>query len=315
MRRNLLFWLMASPFPFAFLTPLAARPVVWGLSFALALTAAWLSGAYMAAVFTGRPGLLSPVLDPLAQMLQRVIGPQAQDSMRWSQAALAALSFSCLLFVLVFGVLTVQGHEAAQAFALASRAVTGDPTGLSGQIAGPAFVGAGASLALCVVILRALRSRDGRVGNYWRDLSVALICVLTPLACLHMALVASVGVATFLDAWRGAGIPDADMAAQALRASPDALTATAALIAPASLVSLFTHLGQGRRLGFAACALTLALTLAAQALPAFEPPVFSALPWLAALVQLILHFWLTIPALALAAAPGLRRLRAAGAPL
>lgn len=305
---------MASPLPFAFLIPFMTWPVAWGVSFALALIAAWLSGAYMAAAFSGRESLLSPILDPLVNLSQDLAGPRARVSMRWYQAAMAALTLSCLLFLLVYGAWTAQGHAAAQAFALAARAVAGDPRGLDGPLRGAAFVGAGASLALCVVILRALRSRDGGVGNYWRDLSVALICVLTPLACLHMALVASVGVATFLDAWRGVGIPDADQAVRVLRAAPDAITATAALIAPTSLVSLFTHLGQRRLLGFAACALTLALTLAAQALPAFEPPGFSALPWLAALVQLILHFWLTIPALALATAPGLRRLRAVGAP-
>lgn len=308
---------MASPFPFAFLTLLAARPIVWGLSFALALTAAWLSGAYMAAVFTGRPGLLSPVLDPLAQMLQRIIGPQAQESMRWSQAALAALSFSCLLFVLVYGVLTAQGHEAGQAFALAARAVTGDPTGLSGRLAGPAFVGAGASLALCIVTLRALCSPDGEIGNYWRDLIRALICVLTPLACLHLAVTASTGVATFLDDWRGAGIPDPDQATtQILRAaSSDALTGFAALIAPASLVSLFAHMRQRRFFGIFACAVALAVTLAARTLTVFEAPVFLALPWLAALTQLVIHFWLAIPALALAASSRWRRAAPTGAQL
>jgi K+-transporting ATPase A subunit len=308
---------MASPFPFAFFTSFVARPVAWGLSLTLALAAAWLSGAYMAAVFTGRPGLLSPALDPLARRLQRIAGPQAQDSMRWSQAALAALSFSCLLFVLVYGVLTTEGHDAAQAFALAARAVTGDPTGLSGRLAGAAFVGAGATLALCVVTLRALCNPDGGVGNYWRDLIRALICVLTPLACLHMVLISSTGVAAFLDGWRGVGIPDPDRAAtQILRAAAsDAVTGFAALIAPASLVSLFAHMGGRRWFGVIACAAALVLTCAAQALPVFEAPVFLALPWLTALTQLAIHFWLTIPALALAASSRWRRARPAGAQL
>jgi hypothetical protein len=313
-RRNPLSWIMASPFPFAFFTPLLARPVASGLSLALALSAAWLAGGYMAAAFSGRERLLGPVLDPLVRATQRLAGPHAQTPMRWHQAALAAVGCSCLLFLLVYGAGIAQGHAAAQAFTRAARAVAGDPSELSGPLRGAAFVGAGATLALCVAILRALRSHDGQVGNYWRDLSVALICVLTPLACLHTAVTSSTGVVTVLAAWRGGAIPGAgQVAAQVLRSQPDAVTGLTALAAPASLVSLFAHLGRRRLPGFIACAAALALTLAAQRLPEVTPPALTALPWLAALLQLILHFWLAIPALALAAAPGLRRLRAAEA--
>ncbi|MDI7776008.1 potassium-transporting ATPase subunit KdpA [Asticcacaulis sp. EMRT-3] len=318
---------MLSPFPFAFLTSIVAQPCAWLLSFTIALLAAWLSGAYMARVFTGRETLLSPVLDMPVRLLQRLVGPQAQTRMSWSQAALAALSFSCLLFVLVYAALAADGHDAANAFALAARAVAGDPSGLlsggllsgdllSGDLSrGAAFVGSAATLALCAVTIRALCSPNGEVGNYWSDLIRALICILTPLACLHLGLTATSGVAACLDGWQGSGNPGVDLAtAQILHAARgDAVIGFVNLIAPASLFGLYAHISRKRVFGFLICAGSLALTLAAQQAAMPQMPVFLALPWLAALAQLFIHFWLAIPALALAASPGVRRVLASGA--
>ena len=196
---------------------------------ALIVTGAWALGGYMAAVFTGKRTLLSPILVPIDRMISRLSGTSPVEQ-SWGAYTLAMLAFNAVGFVVLYALMRLQSFlplnpqgfpavpealsfNTAMSFVTNTnwQAYSGETT-MSHfvQMAGFTvhnFLSAATGIALAVAFTRAFaRSSATTLGNFWDDLVKSTIYILLPL---------SIVVAI---AYMALGIP------QTLRGSMDALT-------------------------------------------------------------------------------------------
>ena len=196
---------------------------------ALVVTGAWALGGYMAAVFTGKRTLLSPILVPIDRMISRLSGTSPVEQ-SWGAYTLAMLAFNAVGFVVLYALMRLQSFlplnpqgfpavpealsfNTAMSFVTNTnwQAYSGETT-MSHfvQMAGFTvhnFLSAATGIALAVAFTRAFaRSSATTLGNFWDDLVKSTIYILLPL---------SIVVAI---AYMALGIP------QTLRGSMDALT-------------------------------------------------------------------------------------------
>lgn len=176
-----------------------------------------LLGHYMFRVFTGARHLLSP-LKPIEQVVYRLGGIDFRAEMRWTDYLRAVLVFNAIGFGLLFllqllqGILPLNpaglaGVEPFLAFNTAASFMTntnwqaygGEVTlsyltqmiGLTVQN----FVSAGTGIAVLLALTRGLAARSGEtLGNFWVDLSRAVIYVLLPLSILWTVAMIGQGV-------------------------------------------------------------------------------------------------------------------------
>ncbi|MCU0499602.1 MAG: potassium-transporting ATPase subunit KdpA [Anaerolineae bacterium] len=174
-------------------------------------------GHYMYQVFTGARHLLSP-LRPVEQIVYRLGGIDSQTEMRWTAYAWAVLAFNAAGLVFLFVLQLLQGLlplnptglagvEPFLAFNTAVSFVTntnwqaygGEVTltyftqmiGLTVQN----FVSAGTGIAVLLALTRGLAARSGEtLGNFWVDLTRAVIYVLLPLSILWTVAMIGQGV-------------------------------------------------------------------------------------------------------------------------
>nr|WP_220185154.1 potassium-transporting ATPase subunit KdpA [Paracoccus sp. S1E-3] len=182
--------------------------------FLAALTAAGLSlGPYMAGVFTGRIRYLAPV----ERLLLRAAGTDGAGQ-RWTGYAAGVLAFNAAGFLLLYLVLRLQGYlpfnpqgfgamSADGAFNTAISFMTntnwqsyGGETTLShfSQMFGLTvqnFVSAATGIAVAVAVVRGLAARSTRdLGNFWVDLTRAVLYLLLPGAIILAVLLVWQGV-------------------------------------------------------------------------------------------------------------------------
>ena len=163
-------------------------------------------GGYMTRVFSGDRVLLSPLLRPVENGIYWLAGVKAQQEQSWKAYALAMLVFHAAGFVLLYAILRLQHvlplnpqgfppMSAHLAFNTAVSFITntnwqsyGGETTLShfSQMAGLAvqnFLSAATGIALAVAFIRAFaRSRADVIGNFWVDLTRAILYLLLPLS-------------------------------------------------------------------------------------------------------------------------------------
>lgn len=194
------------------------------------LAVAWPLGAYMARVFAGERTLLGVVLAPVERRVYAAAGVKADAEQSWSSYTLSMLAFNAGGFLVLYGLLRLQGALPLNpqgfagvapdlAFNTAVSFVTntnwqsyGGETTMSHlvQMAGLTvqnFVSAATGIALAVAVTRAFaRSGAKTLGNFWVDLTRATLYVLLPLS-IFVAI-----------AYGASGVP------QTLLASVDATT-------------------------------------------------------------------------------------------
>lgn len=165
-------------------------------------------GLYMAHVFSGRRTWLSPVLGPVESGFYKASGIDPQREQGWLGYTLAMLTFSLTGFLALYAILRLQhllpfnpqgfaGMPADLAFNTAVSFVTntnwqnyGGETTLShfSQMAGLTvqnFLSAATGMALAVAFTRAFaRSKSSTLGNFWADMTRAVLYILLPLAIL-----------------------------------------------------------------------------------------------------------------------------------
>jgi K+-transporting ATPase ATPase A chain len=165
-------------------------------------------GRYLARVFTDQRTLLDPVLDPVDDLLYRLIGREAsRRPMDWKVYTTHVLTTNLLMTLLVFFVLVFQDHlplnpmrlpgmEPMLAFNTAVSFVTntnwqnyGGETTLSifsqmAAIVFPMFTSAATGFVVAMAFIRAFTVKDGGrdLGNFYRDLIRILTRVLLPAA-------------------------------------------------------------------------------------------------------------------------------------
>ncbi|MBC3454092.1 K+-transporting ATPase ATPase A chain [Pseudomonas sp. TE6283] len=174
------------------------------------LPAPWL-GRFYYKVMEGQRTWLSPLLGPVERGCYRVAGVRAEQEQSWKQYTLALLAFNLVGFLMVFGVLQLQGglplnpqHLPGQEWSLAFNTAVSFMTNTNWQAySGEAsvsylsqmigltvqnFVSAATGLAVLVALCRGIARRSAStLGNFWVDLTRATLYGLLPL-CLVLAL-------------------------------------------------------------------------------------------------------------------------------
>ena len=188
--------------------------------FTIALTVAigWPLGIYMARVWAREKTPLDLVLRPVEAGFYAALGVDRNKGQNWIGYAGAVLAFSAVGFVLLYGLLRLQGLLPLNpqgfdglsphlAFNTAVSFVTntnwqsyGGETTLSSlsQMAGLTvqnFVSAGAGLAVAAAVARAFAADRGEtLGNFWVDLTRSVLYVLLPLSIVTALALVAAGV-------------------------------------------------------------------------------------------------------------------------
>lgn len=175
-------------------------------------------GLYMTRVFTGARTPLSPLLRPVERGLYRLAGIDEAHEQHWLAYAGAMLVFHAAGFVLLYGILRLQGllpfNPADQgavapdlAFNTAVSFVTntnwqnyGGESTLSylSQMLGLThqnFLSAATGIALAVALIRGFARASARtVGSFWVDLTRCTLYVLLPLCIVYTLFLVWQGV-------------------------------------------------------------------------------------------------------------------------
>jgi len=175
-------------------------------------------GGFLFRVFEGQRTLLTPLLGPVERGFYRLAGVDAKQDQSWLGYTSALLLFNALGFVLLYGILRLQdllplnpqGLGAVSphlAFNTAVSFVTntnwqsyGGETTLSyfSQMIGLTtqnFVSAATGIGVALALTRGLaRRKAAGIGNFWVDLTRAVLYVLLPLAFISALLLVALGV-------------------------------------------------------------------------------------------------------------------------
>ena len=175
-------------------------------------------GSYMASVFEGKRSFLSKPLLPLERLIYRLGGVDAEKEQTWRTYAGCFLAFGLANFLLFYVLLRCQrylpGHPAdgtpitpdlafntAVSFLSNTswQAYSGETTlSYLSQMVGvtvQSFTSAAAGMAVAITLIRAfVRERSARLGNFWVDLTRAVLYVLLPLSLPAALILCSQGV-------------------------------------------------------------------------------------------------------------------------
>ncbi|MBD5633171.1 MAG: potassium-transporting ATPase subunit KdpA [Candidatus Eremiobacteraeota bacterium] len=165
-------------------------------------------GAYIEAVFDGRPTIAGRVLAPVERALYRACRIDPAREMHWKAYAFALLAFSFTSVAFTYAALRLQAFLPLnpQGFAglapglawntAVSFATTTDWQFYSGEstmgygtqmavLAWQNFVAAGTGLAVAIALMRGFaRGGAETIGNFWTDLTRGILYVLLPLSVL-----------------------------------------------------------------------------------------------------------------------------------
>jgi K+-transporting ATPase ATPase A chain len=194
------------------------------LILATVVASAPLLAAYMARVFAGERTILSPVMAPLERGFYKASGVDPAKGQDWRRYLLAMLAFNAAGFALLYAILRLQhllplnpaGLPALSdhlAFNTAVSFVTntnwqsygGETTmSLFSQMAGLTvqnFVSAATGIALALAVVRAFAAKGtADLGNFWTDLTRAVLYVLLPICLITALAFVALGVPQTLQA-------------------------------------------------------------------------------------------------------------------
>jgi K+-transporting ATPase ATPase A chain len=175
-------------------------------------------GSYLHRVFEDRPHPLGRLLGPFERGIYRIIGVDPAQEMKWSTYAVALLLFNAAGALLLFVILRLQGSlplnpqnypnvEARLAFNTAVSFTTntnwqsysGEVTMSNfSQMVGLAvqnFLSAATGLAIAIALIRGfVRRSAGEIGNFWVDVTRAVLYVLLPLSIVAALVFVARGV-------------------------------------------------------------------------------------------------------------------------
>ena len=175
-------------------------------------------GRFMTRVFARQRTFLDPVLRPLARLIYRLTGVDEAHEMRWTEYAITMLTFSLVSMLVLYLIMRLQ-----QLLPFNPQALAGVGTDLSfntaasfttntnwqsyvpettmsyfTQMAGLAyhnFVSAAVGIALAIAFIRGIASRErDTIGNFWVDMTRALLWVLLPFCIVGALVLVSQGV-------------------------------------------------------------------------------------------------------------------------
>jgi K+-transporting ATPase ATPase A chain len=179
-------------------------------------------GSYMAAVYSGRRVILSPIFAPVERFLYKLLRVDPTHGQDWKAYAKSLIVFSLVGWLFLYFVLRTQnapwvphllnplGYHSPPwnvTFNVASSFMTntnwqfysGETTmsylsqmiGLTVQN----WLSAGVGIVVAVALVRGIIGRSGKtLGNFWQDLVRTILYVLAPLSVLVAIVLASQGV-------------------------------------------------------------------------------------------------------------------------
>ena len=192
------------------------------IAFVLLLTvSAWMLGRFMAHVFTG--DYSQGWWGVLERRILHVIGTSPDKEAGWREYAKDVLIFNAVGFIVLFFLLLIQGFlpfnpEGFSGFSLpiALNAAVSFVTNTnwqvySGEIAASYliqmlgftvqnFLSAATGMVIAIAVIRGITRRStDTIGNFWVDLTRAVLLVLIPIAFIASLLLVSQGVIQNLD--------------------------------------------------------------------------------------------------------------------
>lgn len=175
-------------------------------------------GRYMGKVFLGEKVCLSPIVRPIEKFLYRILKVDEEKGMGWKQYAGSVIMFNLLGFIIVYLLQIFQKYlplnpegignvPSDLAFNTAVSFVTNtnwqsysgesqlsyltQMLGLSVQN----FFSAAVGIAVLVAVIRGFMKRKSKeIGNFWVDLTKALLYILLPLSIVVSLFLVSQGV-------------------------------------------------------------------------------------------------------------------------
>ena len=175
-------------------------------------------GLYMARVFSGEHTFLDPVMLPIERLIYRTTGVKPGVEMTWQEYAVSMLLFSFVGMLLLYAMQRLQGllplnpqgmPAVAQALSFNTaasfttntnwQAYGGESTmSYLTQMAGLAFhnfVSAAAGIAVAIAVIRGFVRKTARtLGNFWVDLTRAILWVLLPISIVLALILVWQGV-------------------------------------------------------------------------------------------------------------------------
>jgi K+-transporting ATPase ATPase A chain len=175
-------------------------------------------GRFMARVFTRERTWLDPALRPLERLVYRLTGVDEQHDMRWTEYAVAMLTFSVVSMLVLYLIQRLQlwlpwnpqrfgpvppdlAFNTAASFTTNTnwQAYGGESTmSYLTQMAGLAyhnFVSAAVGIALAIAFIRGIAQREqNTIGNFWVDLVRGCLWVLLPFCMVGALALVSQGV-------------------------------------------------------------------------------------------------------------------------
>lgn len=186
--------------------------------FGLVLLIAKPLGVYMARVFGGQRTFADPLFTPLERLLYRITGIDDKHEMRWTEYSLSMLIFSAVTMLLTYGIERLQyylplnpQHLAAVAPDLAFNTAASFTTNTNWQSYTPEatmsyftqmvglathnFWSGAIGIALAVAFIRGISRKESRtIGNFWVDMTRAILRVLLPICIVYGLVLVSQGV-------------------------------------------------------------------------------------------------------------------------
>ncbi len=175
-------------------------------------------GVYMFLVYTGKPTLLSPVLQPAEGLIYRLAGVNPASGQHWTRYALSVIALNFAGFLLFYAILRLQHLlpfnprgfgpvDPAMAFNTAVSFVTNTnwqayspETTLSyfSQMAGCTvqnFLSAATGMAVAAAVIRGFAGRQIKtLGNFYVDLTRSVLYILLPIAIITAPIMVFEGV-------------------------------------------------------------------------------------------------------------------------
>jgi len=199
------------------------------LLFVAAVTAiaAPLLGRYLAATFRGGAAPGDRVFLPVERLVYRTLGIDPEGSWTWRAYALAVLMFGLVSTLLLYAILRLQGglpgnpaHAAGMSPLLSFNTAISFITGTNWQayegesqasyladtvgLVVAQFTAAGIGLAVALAVVRGIAGKARTIGNFWWDLTRALVRVFAPLSIISALVMVSQGAVQNLSGVRTA---------------------------------------------------------------------------------------------------------------
>jgi K+-transporting ATPase ATPase A chain len=182
-------------------------------------------GIYMARVFEGERTWLDPVLRPIERLIYKLCAVNSEKEMNWREYAYAMLGFAAAGMLLTYGIERLQAllpwnpqHLAAVGPDLAWNTAASFSTNTNWQFYSPEatmsyltemaglathnFWSAAGGIVVAIALIRGIkRTLSGTIGNFWVDMTRAILYVLVPASFIYALLLVGQGVPQNLKAY------------------------------------------------------------------------------------------------------------------